>query len=631
MRTAIVEDPEGLRAKVEALLSAGQHALAWAEITRSLRGEPSTAACVLAAELVSRLDAVEAGLVQVRVAVLGSFTLDPLQPLLTARALRSRLAVSLYMGGFNTWRQEAVDPTSGLRRFLPEILFLAVRGEDLCPTLTSQYAGLSEAETAGLIADLTGQIEDFIQSFRAWSDARVVLPALPYPASPALGILDHQVPHGQTAAVRQANSALADLVKRYRDVWLLDTDRLVRSVGAWRWGDSRLWGLARLPLSGAALHALAEEYVTYLRAFTGLSRKVLVLDLDNTLWGGVVGEDGPTGIQLGPDYPGSAYVEFQRVVLGLHQRGVVLAINSHNNEGDALEALEGHPAMLLRPHHFAAVRVNWQDKERNMLELSEELGLGLDSFVYLDDSQVECERMWQALPHVWTVDLHPEPAERPDLLRRLSLFDTLTFSAEDRRRGELYQQEMGRKRLLASAPSPEDFYRSLMMDLTIERVGPATLSRAAQLSQRTNQFNLTTRRYTEADLTGMLASATHEVYGVKLRDRFGDSGMVGLLITEREGGRVIVNTFLLSCRVLGRTVEDAALIFLLHRARRLGAGEVVGVFRPTAKNAAAADFFSRNGFQRISDTGGETRWRLDAIAFDRSFPDWFTVHLPAEI
>ena len=628
MRMAAEEDPGAVRARVEAHLAAGEHDLAWAEIIRLLRGEPTTTACALAADLASRLDPAAADLTPMRVALLGSFTLDPLAPLVQARALRSRLALLVYVGGFNTWRQEGLDPASGLRCFRPDAVFLAVRGEDLCPALLDRYLELSEAEVAGQVADLVGQIAEFIRSLREWSDARLVVPTFPVPPAPALGILDHQVAHGQTAAFRQANAALQDLAKRSRDVWLLDAERLMGAVGAWRSRDNRLWGLAGLPLSGAALHALAEEYVTYLRAFTGLARKVLVLDLDNTLWGGVVGEDEATGIQLGPEYPGSAYLDFQRVILGLHRRGVLLALNSHNNEADALEVLESHPAMLLRRHHFAAIRVNWQDKVRNMLELSEELRLGVDSFVYLDDSQVECERMWQALPRVWTVHLDPEPAARADMLRRLSLFETLTFSDEDRRRGELYQQEGARKRLCTTAQSPEDFYRSLQMELSIQRVDATRLARAAQLSQRTNQFNLTTRRYSEADLARLLESVTHEVYCVRLRDRFGDSGVVGLLITAFDGMRVTIDTFLLSCRVLGRTVEDAGLTFLLHRLRDTGAAEVIGVFRPTAKNAPAADFYSRNGFERVGNRGDESLWRLPAAASGRPFPDWFTVHLP---
>lgn len=630
MRTTIPEDPDSLRRKVEADLAAGEHHLAWAEIVRSLRGEPSTSACTLAADLTSRLDAASAGLTPMCVALLGSFTLAPLAPLITGHAIRSRLALSLHVGGFNTWRQEAMDPAGSLRRFRPEVVFLAVRAEDVCPALAYRFLDLSEDEVAGQVADLIGQVEGFIRSMREWSDARLVIPTFPLPAAPALGILDHQVAHGQTAAFRQANAALGDLAKRYPDVWLLDAERLTRAVGAWHFRDARLWGIAKLPLSGAALHALAEEYVTYLRAFAGVAKKVLVLDLDNTLWGGVVGEDGPDGIQLGPDYPGSAYVEFQEVILGLERRGVVLAINSHNNEADAIEVLERHPAMVLRRHHFAAVRINWQDKVRNMFELSEELRLGVESFVYLDDSQVECERMWQALPRVWTIHLSPEPADRADILRRLPLFDALTFSAEDRRRGELYQQEAARKHLFAAAQSPEDFYRSLQMELTIQRVDTSTLARAAQLSQRTNQFNMTTRRYSEADVARFLESAAHEVYCLRVHDRFGDSGVVGLLITVREGIRVIIDTFLLSCRVLGRTVEDAALTFLLHRAQEAGATEVMGVFRPTAKNTPAADFYSRSGFERVEDRGGESLWRLPATAFSRPFPDWVTVHLPAE-
>jgi len=618
-------------AQTNALIAQGEHHRAWVQARDYLEKEPTLALYHAVAKFADQLDRTAADLRDVRIALLGSFTLDPIVPILKAQALSSRIVADTYVGQFNTWQQEVLSEASGLRRFNPDVIFLAVRAEELAPALVQRFLHLQEAEVDSHIASTTAALENFLNALRRWSRAKVVVHSFLCPISPALGILDHQSPNGQSIAFRKLNDAWTDTAKSTSDVWIIDCERLLGEIGWSRWYDGRLWALAKMPISSVALERLAMEYVKYLRAFLGLAKKVLALDLDNTLWGGVVGEDGPDGIQLGPDYPGSAFVELQRVLINLHDRGVLLAINSKNNAADASEVLEKHPSMILRPEHFAAMRINWQDKAQNLRELADELNLGLDSFVYVDDSAQECERIRQALPQISTVHLDGEPANRVNRLQRLtSLFDTLSYSTEDRTRSTMYQTENARRQLQNQSVSLEDFYTSLAMELTIDHLTAASAQRAAQLTQRTNQFNLTTHRYSEGEIVALAQSDEHEIYTAHLRDRFGDVGTIALAILKRSAETLHIDTFLMSCRAIGRTVETAFLTFLLRRATELGVRKIVGEYRPTKKNGLVAEFYAQHGFHIAAQTEGGTLWYLNADEFRWSYPRWVQIHTPGE-
>jgi FkbH-like protein len=619
---------DDLRTEIDALLDRGEHYRAWARLRDALATDAAPHLAHLAAAVADRLDPRAADLRPARVALLSSFTLDPIVPVLQARALAARVALESYVGPFNAWTQEALSAGSGLRRFEPDVVVLALQPEDLVPALTDRFLQLEAAAVRGEIDEAVAALERFLVALRAWSRARVLVHSLPPPIVPALGMLDHVRPDGQGAAFRELNAAWTAAARRVPDVWIVDTERLVREVGWWSWHDPRLAALARMPLAMPALARLAEEYAAYVAAFLGLTKKVLVLDLDGTLWGGILGEDGFDGIQVGTDYPGVAFAALQRVVAGLHDRGVLLAIASKNAAADAAEVLERHPGMVLRPQHFAATRINWNDKAQSLAELSEELGIGLDAFVFVDDSAAECERVRQALPQVLTVHLADEPSRRPGRLARLRAFDGVAATAEDRARSASYRAAQERKRLQARLPSLAEFYASLAMRLTVQRLEASGLARAAQLSQRTNQFNLTTRRYTEGDLARLAASAEYELYTARLSDRLGDDGVVALLVLDTRGPAVEIETLLMSCRVIGRSVEAALLTFVLRRARALGATAVLGVYRPTPKNGIVADLYAGQGFTRVDDRPDGTVWRLTAEAFDRPFPPWLALTLP---
>ena len=585
---------------LEALLEQADTRAFIAEIGR-LMAAPTATVC---AQIARALQGAGPGVVpwaEVRMALVASFTIDPLAPFVTAFGAASGLLVRTYAAGGDQWLQETLDPSSGMRQFEPDVVVVALQVEDLAEPLVHDFLQLEPDAVGTQIDQVASRVRMFVESLRSWSSARILLHGFPLPVERSLGILDPSHDRGQTKAIRTVEQRVREQVAPLGDVYFVDVERVISAVGYSRWHDPRLWTLARIPYAADAMQALAQEYLKYLRAFTGRTRKVLALDLDDTLWGGIAGEDGPEGIQLGVGHRGRAFVQLQRALRELARRGVLLAVNSKNNPEDALEIIDRHPAMLLRRDDFAAVRINWQDKAANLLELAEELGVALDSFVYVDDSAAECERVRQALPEVMTVHLSGDPSTYADTIKSLGVFDRLSYGDEDRTRTAMYRSESRRRESQQSMASLDDFYRSLESVLDVERVGPATIARAAELTQRTNQFNLTTRRFTQDELRDYLSRPGHEGFAFRLRDRFGDHGIIGVALLERHDSTTVIDTLLLSCRVLKRTVEDTVLSFVCDHAGRSGAALVEGRFRPTRKNAIAAAFYESHGFTRDPD------------------------------
>ncbi len=596
-----------------------------AEVSRRM-ATPTAAVC---AEVARALDAVPPGVLpwpEVRVAVLASVTAAPLAPFVSAIGAQSGVLVRTHVADGDQWEQEVLDPSSDLRQFAPDVLVVALQLEDLSPALVHEYLGLDRAGVDSQIAETVARVGNLLENIRRWSSAKILLHSFPLPIERSLGVLDDVHERGQTQAIGRVDRSVRERAAALRDVYVIDLARLIARVGYDAWHDARMWTLARIPWTAAATQALAEEYLRFLRAFSGRARKVLALDLDNTLWGGIVGEDGVDGLQLGVGYKGRAYVELQRVARELMRRGVLLAINSQNNPDDALEVIDGHQGMVLRRNDFAAMRINWQDKAANLVELSEELGLALDSFVFVDDNAAECERVRQALPEVWTVHLTGDPVTYAATLRGLGAFDVLSFGQEDQMRTAMYRSEVDRRALQESMPSLEGFLQSLEMQLDIEEVGPKNLPRAAELTQRTNQFNLTTRRYTQDELRDYLARPGHDGFVFRLRDRFGDHGIIGLALAERLEATLAIDTLLLSCRVLKRTVEASVLSFLVDHARAAGAAIVEGRYLPTRKNAVAASLYQSYGFDVVDDEESSLRRFTRPTSEDLPPSPWIASH-----
>lgn len=545
-----------------------------------------------------------------RVAVLSSFNVDLLPPLLADALHRAGLpAPQVSLGEFGQITQEALNARSQALAASPDVVVVIPAVEDLLSALYERRARLSGEQAASLVDDRISELQAALRALLARLPAAMLyVVAFGADRAPLEHVLDPASPQRGQWAIERFLWRLRQFGQGSPRIAVVDWDWHTRAAGRRLYIDERLWYLGRMRLNPLGLATLSELLAAHITIQHTAGRKAIAVDLDNTLWGGVIGEDGLKGIVCGEEGVGLAFADFQRELLALRETGVVLTICSKNNPADAYEALERHPGVVLRREHFAAERINWEDKATNIAALADELDLGLDSFAMLDDNPVERDYVRRALPTVAVPELPDDPVRRPAFLRGLPLFRRLSLTAADSERPRSYATHAARKRARVASISLADYIESLQQHVSIAAVDDASLARAAQLCQRTNQFNMTTKRYTVAELELMLAGDLFELYTASVSDRFGDSGITGLAILtfgdcgpDPDSARAEIDTFLLSCRVLGRGVEDELLAFIARRARVRGAGLLCARFIPTAKNLHAGGFYARAGFQAAAD------------------------------
>jgi FkbH-like protein len=612
---------EDLRNEIDQLLSDGIAGSAAARIDALWRQEPTL---TTAAFLAPRMDNLRERLhlTTLRVAIVRSFTLEPVIPLLRAAAFCFRLDIQVHVGDYNAYMQEILDRNSSLYSFNPDTAIVAARTADIAPELWHDYSTLATADVPAVMERVLGQLEQAAVAFRERSNAALVLHTLEQPTRAAFGVLDSQLETSQADAIQTLNREIRRMARHLPGVYVLDYDALVARHGRLLWEDERKLFSVGLPIAARQLIHLANEWLRLLVPLSGRVAKALVVDLDNTLWGGVIGEDGMTGIKLGADYPGVVYRTLQKAILEVSRKGILLAICSKNNPEDALQALEKHPGMLLRPSDFSAMRINWNEKAQSLREIAAELNIGLDSVAFLDDNPFEREQVRCALPEVLVLDVPEDPMQYAAAVRDYAAFQRLTLSLEDRQRTGFYAEQRERAQVEQSFQSKEDFFRYLQQQAEVAPVQPSTLARVSQLTQKTNQFNLTTRRYTEPQLAEMAGLPGCQLLAMRVRDRFGDLGLVGVAITRDQEDSCEIDTFLLSCRVIGRSLETALLSAVAKSAAARGRWRLVGFFLPTRKNAPAKDFFCRSGFKcHLQDNEG-SQWVLDLQNHQIACPEW---------
>jgi len=460
----------------------------------------------------------------------------------------------------------------------------------------------------------------------ARTDALVLVNNFIVPSFTPFGILDNKADSGFRSFFYELNQRLAELYKKSHQVYVVDLEGAASKHGKSRCLDPKLYYRGSLLFSESFLPVIADEYMGYIKALKNLTRKCIVLDLDNVMWGGIIGEDGIEGIELGNDSPGNAYKDFQRVLLSYYNRGILLAINSKNNPEDAIKAIKEHPHMLLSEKHFAAIMINWQNKVQNMIELSKKINIGLDSMAFMDDNPREREQMKQSLPQVLVVDMPSSPFLYRQTLENLNDFNLLALTEEDKKRGEMYHARKKREELRESISSLEDFLKSLEMKIVIKYADDLGLPRIVRMINKTNQFNLTTRRYIDAEIRKMKeARDKFDIYSLQVSDRLGDEGIVGVAIVHKEPNIWTLDSFLLSCRVIGRKVETAFLAKIVADAKEQGVSTLVGEYIPTQKNAPVKNFYSSHGFEKLLQKGNLYRWRLDLTKSTVKMPEWLMI------
>jgi FkbH-like protein len=551
--------------------------------------EKPTLARVMSA--VRELDALPAdGFEEKAVAIVRNFTIEPIESALKLAAYRTGIRLSLSYSGYEPMSPETFAVVEGA-----DVVIVAVRVQELVDELTSATVG--------------GAVDHVVSLARAIRERSGAALLVHNFAMPTTSLADTQDPAGRVNLVRRANVELSSQVREIDGAHLIDVDLVLAQVGLRAAMDERGARVGDAPLSNVALRALAEAEMRHIRALGGPAAKCVVVDADNTLWGGVVGEDGVGGIDLS-----GRHLDLQRTLLDLRRRGIVLAIASKNEESDLLEVLRSHPDCLVSEEDFAVMRVDWADKASNIEAIANEINLGLEHLVFVDDNPVECDWVRQRLPEVRVVQW---PAE----IDELGLFDSLVITDEDRRRTEMYRAESKRRAARDERTSIDDYLRSLEMVAVVGVAGPERVARLVQLTQRTNQFNLTTRRHDAAAIEQMMADADTHVISLELTDRFGSNGVIGCGIVRRQGEEALIDTLLMSCRVIGRGAEQVLVNRLAISARDLGASELVGEFVPSTRNSQVADIYPRLGFKGPED--GPWRWPLaDGVP---PIPDWFLV------
>jgi FkbH-like protein len=559
-------------------------------------------------------------LARLRLGLLGAGTLDLLGPAIAGSALRHRLLTTVIAGDYGSALRDAVDPGSGFRQALA-----TAHADAVLITLDHRSLGLdrapliaSDAEAA--VNDALGTIDAMITGLEAAGAGSILISTIVAPPEPLFGSLDAREPGSSEAMVAAVNDGIIARARAGRLV-LVDFARAAAAIGTQSWHDSSQWHAAKLAIGPDAVPFAADIIARVLGAIRGTTRKALVLDLDNTLWGGVIGDDGIDGIAIGQGSGrGEAFLAIQQMALSLRQRGIILAVCSKNDEAVARVPFRDHPDMVLREEHIAVFVANWGDKATNLRAIAAALNIGLDALVFLDDNPVERGQVRRELPMVAVPELTADPADYPRLLAAGGWFEAITFGEDDRVRADAYRANAERA-AFAGTSDMVGYLASLDMVADVRGFDAVNRARIAQLINKSNQFNLTTRRYTEREVAAMEADDSLITRQFRLADRFGDNGMIAVVIlrplsaTEWE-----IDTWLMSCRVLGRRMEEATLAMIVKAARARGVETLVGRYLPTAKNAMVADHYEKLGFDLLErQADGSSRWRLELA--DHAAPD----------
>jgi len=536
-----------------------------------------------------------------RIALLGTHTLEPLSDYLKVRALSNRRTVDCWVAPYGQYMQAVCPPADDLARFNPDIVLLSAELRALSPRVTGDFASLSSAEAAAERQRLVQHLVEWADLATQRTRAVALVCNFPRPFNPSFGVADSKRDPSEGEFYLRLNLDLLDALRGRERISLFDLDAIVAACGGDNAWTHRLYYLAKQPWQHGLSATVARELWRHVVAAKGWARKCLVLDLDNTLWGGVIGEDGPQGLRVGPgDAEGEAYEDFQRVVRGLKARGVVLAVASKNNVEDVDAAFQERSDMPLRKDDFAIMEIGWHDKAESIQNIAATLDIGTDSLVFLDDNPAERALVRGSLPEVLVPDLPEDPALYAQFLRLQPWFEKARVTEEDVGKTRQYKEQAQRAALRAGTGSMERYLADLATEVQVWRARLENVARVQQLFSKTNQFNVTTRRYGLGEVEGFIRSDQWRLCIASAKDRFGEFGIIGVYLIELRGENVGVDSFLLSCRALGRGIESAFMNALKQDARRWRPnGMLTASFVPTRKNAPAKGFFDAQGFVAV--------------------------------
>jgi len=549
----------------------------------------------------------------IRLAILSSCTVAHLHAAIRMAGVRRGIWIETYETDYGQYLQELSDVNSGLHAFKPTTVLVALDAYHLAAGVDATF---NKEDSESVAAALREQIRDIWRQVRQHFGCPIVhQTALPVHHA-VLGNNEHRLAGSKVRFIAELNHDLRAMADE-ASVDLLAVDRQVCRDGLARWHDIGLWHRSKQEISPVAAPMYGDLVGRLIASKQGRSSKCLILDLDNTVWGGVIGDDGMEGIIIGQGSgAGEAYLSLQSYARELSRRGVILAVCSKNDEAVALEPFEKHPEMILRRDNLSSFVANWTDKAANIRSIAEELNIGLDSLVFLDDNPFERNLVRQELPMVAVPEVPDDSAYYAQVLEDAGYFEGLTITEEDKIRTQQYQSNRAREALKASATDLDSYLRSMEMTLVCRPFDRIGLQRTVQLINKTNQFNLTTRRYTEEDVLEVMKDT--KSFGLQLRliDRFGDNGIIAIIIGKMNGSSDLdIDTWLMSCRVLGRQVEVTTLNLIAAEAKRLGAKRLIGCYIPTKKNGMVKDHYAKLGFTALESAAGGGKACLDLSTF----------------
>ena len=557
-----------------------------------------------------------------RVELLGTYSLEPLRPVLqlALNCLPSR--ATLEIGPLDAIETRIAQGALGAEREALDARVVLWRTEELLPEVFYPFSNGFPDGITSRRDQLLGRIEGVVRLHQqAAGEMPLVLSTVPPPVGSSNPVLAAQHRAGLFSILGSINQKLYEVATENSSVYVID-------LAAWASGQRRgheavgLDFMARQPFSAAGQVAFAFYLARFLRPLIVPRKKALAIDLDNTLWGGVLGEDGLAGLEIGPEFPGNVHLRIQRELLELKERGIVLVLLSKNNATDVEEAFSSLPGMILKLEDFAVRKVNWEPKSENLRAAAAELRLGLDSFAFIDDSDYEREQMRQLNPRVLILNHNSDPLRTLNTLWETDAFDSLFLTKEDRQRQHDYRVRQERE-IGAHQDDLEGFLKSLEMAAIIEPVGPGNLDRVANLLAKTNQFNLTTRRHSRAEVARLGEAAGSIALVLRLRDKFGEQGIIGLVIAipGQEEQSLIIDSLLVSCRALGRGVEHALWAATVNRAYQKGVRKLQAEYVATGKNSLVADFYDKLGFRQVEGNGSVKRYELTPVE-PCLYPSW---------
>ena len=544
-----------------------------------------------------------------RIAVLGGSTTHDIIRMLELFLLNYGIEPEFYESEYAQYWQDAMFDNEELVQFHPDLIYVHTTGRNITffPDMEDSLQGIEDK--------LEAQMNHFRVMWEKLENTYhcpVIQNNFEFPFYRILGNRDSYDPHGKTAFIQRLNMEFARYAAQQEHFYIYDIQYESAAFGLDRWTDPSYWHMYKYAMSMQAIPDFAFHLSHIIKAVFGKNKKAFVLDLDNTLWGGIVGDDGPENLEIGQETSmGQVYQEFQGYLKEHKKIGVLLNVDSKNEEENALAGLK-HPEGILKPEDFIVIKANWLPKSQNLIEIASELNIGRDALVFVDDNPAEREIIRQHVPETAVPEMTDGDQVNPDqfirILDKNAYFEVVTLSEDDKHRNEMYKANAMRKEQEESFGNYSDFLKSLEMEAVIRGFEPVYYSRIAQLTNKSNQFNLTTKRMTQAEVEQMAQDPGYITLYGKLKDKFGDNGVVSLVIGKKNGDTLELILWLMSCRVLKRDMEQAMLDTLVWQSRESGIRKLHGYYYKTAKNAMVKDFYGAMGFQKLSEKDGDSEW-----------------------